>query len=440
MHTLSKVVLVSSLALLSACGPADPCAGGGTATVKVTLRSTITGAKAKLTRPDGSTMEVVSTDVDSTTTLADVPSGQWSVVGERYVTPDARVRTVFEAAADPASFCVASNGTQSVTVTWSPIVTSNKLWALNANGEGRVLGFSAADLLATGTRSAVSKGPGPFGHDITFDKDGNLWSQGGTTADATLVMTLAAHLSGTATKTADRSINIEGIGCGPSTTGMAFDRSGNLWVSSTCAQKIYRITAAQLQQSGNVTPSVVLGGVEDAYGLAFDAMGNLFVAGRGLVARYDASVLGASAAAPSGTIAALRTDISGDTSVLVPSWLAFDSTGRLWADDFGANVFYPLAAADLSGSGARTVTPAVRITVNVGALIEGFAFDESGGLWFGYTGGKLARLDATQLTTSSGSGSPTAPETVLTSSDIGSAANVAFYPAPAGLPLFHALP
>ena len=54
--------------------------------------------------------------------------------------------------------------------------------------------------------------------------------------------------------------------------------------------------------------------------------------------------------------------------------------------------------------------------------------------------GKVARLDASQLTTSSGAGMPTAPTTVLTSTDIGSASNIAFYPAPAGLGLAASLP
>jgi hypothetical protein len=52
----------------------------------------------------------------------------------------------------------------------------------------------------------------------------------------------------------------------------------------------------------------------------------------------------------------------------------------------------------------------------------------------------VARLAPDQLRTSSAVGVPAVPERVITSPDVGRAGNVAFYPAPRGLPLYHALP
>ncbi|WP_297854799.1 hypothetical protein [Meiothermus sp.] len=107
---------------------------------------------------------------------------------------------------------------------------------------------------------------------------------------------------------------------------------------------------------------------------------------------------------------------------------------------FGDNVLYRLTSSDQSGSGTKTLTPAIQVSVSVGALLEGMAFDEGGGMWITYSAGKFARLSSSQLGTSSTSGSPTTPERIITSNSIGSAGGLALYPAPASLPLFHKLP
>ena len=83
------------------------------------------------------------------------------------------------------------------------------------------------------------------------------------------------------------------------------------------------------------------------------------------------------------------------------------------------------------------MTPPVQLVTDVGALPEGIAFDEQGGLWFSYTAGKFARFAASQLV---GQG-PATPSTIITSADIGTGGDAgwfAFYPAPANLPLGHA--
>ena len=116
--------------------------------------------------------------------------------------------------------------------------------------------------------------------------------------------------------------------------------------------------------------------------------------------------------------------------------LAFDAHGALWFNDFGLNLFGSIPASSLGGTGEVDVQPGVRVTIGVSAVIENFAFDEQGGLWTAGAQGRLLRLSADQLLTS---GTPV-PERVITSNDIGSLSGVAVYPAPAELPLFHALP
>jgi hypothetical protein len=93
-----------------------------------------------------------------------------------------------------------------------------------------------------------------------------------------------------------------------------------------------------------------------------------------------------------------------------------------------------LEAASLA-NGTSTITPAVQITTDVLSLPELLAFDEAGSLWFAFGQGKIARFGQDQLTASGSK----APAVILSSADIGSANQVAFYPAPAALPLYSAL-
>lgn len=123
-----------------------------------------------------------------------------------------------------------------------------------------------------------------------------------------------------------------------------------------------------------------------------------------------------------------------------PSWIAFDENGDLWSNDFGANAVFRIPASDLAGTGDATISPPVSITIGVTGLLESMAFDESGGLWMAGSQGKLIRLAQDQLDESSGPGNPTTPATVITSADVGYAQGFALSPAPAALPLFHALP
>ena len=276
--------------------------------------------------------------------------------------------------------------------------------------------------------------------DLTFDPDGNLWGIGGTTADPTLVRYPASSLGTSGSKTPDRRINIAGITCLPGARRLAFDASGNLWVSVLCANKVVRVGAAQLGASGTVTPAVEITGLNGPEGLAFDASGNLWIANRGAqrVVRFNANRLSASTSGPDLTIESKTP--SPVVGTLDANLLAFDASGNLWVVAFEANVIYRLTPTDQSGSGSKILTPSPQVSIPVEALLEGMAFDEGGGLWISYSAGKFARLSPAQLATSSTSGSPTTPERIITSASIGSAGGLALYPAPAGLPLYHKLP
>lgn len=414
---------------------AGACAnsGKGTLTINVTGLPAGVLAKVSVTGPAG------ASSVEATKTISDAAGGAYTVSAEKVVQTDPIVRTAFAPKVSMREFCLGDAATQVVDVAYGAIATSNKLWITNANAtSGELLGFASSTLAATGSPAATVAAKGPVAKDIAFDKDGNLWTLGGTTADAPVARFAAADLGASGTKDPDRKVNIEST-CSPSFSNLAFDGSDNLWVTSTCDKKIMRLTPTDLAGSGTVTPAVVVSGMDAPAGVAFDKSGNLWVAdsGNGHILRYNASRLASSTSgAPDLSITAQTAGMAD----LPPSALAFDAAGNLWATNFGGNVIYKLTPAELGGTGNQTITPSIQVTVGVTALLEHIAFDEAGAMWTAFTQGKIAKLTPAQLGVSSSSGSPTNPDVVLTSTDIGYSVGMAFYPAPANLPLYHRLP
>jgi sugar lactone lactonase YvrE len=439
---MRSLFVASSIALVltASCGPCPPppppgCATGGTGTINVTSTGLPDGVSADITLTGPSVQKVTATRA-----LTGVGTGAWSATAERVTVPDPLVRTVYLPTVSPSSFCLTDGATQDVTVTWTKVATSNALWTINENGVGQFLGFRSSQLTSTSTQAASVVTRGPFGKDVAFDKDGNVWVIGPTTTDAPLNRFPSSALAASGTATPDRKITFTGSDCLPLASSLAFDRNGNLYVGSPCRDAVLRVDAAQLAASGQVTPALTIS-VEDPGGLAFDAAGNLWVASKmdRRVWRFDAAQLASgTVTAPSVKLGVRASPNPADTSLYMPSWIAFDTRGDLWANDFGANVFFRVGAASLSAT--ADVQPQVRITLGVTALLEGFAFDGQGGLWSAGAMGTIVRLAPAQLDTSSGPGMPTQPEVRITSGDIGYVSNLGFYPAPAGLPLYHALP
>jgi streptogramin lyase len=409
-----------------------PETGKGSVTVDVVGLPSGVAADVTLEGPDGT--ELVAEGV----TLDDLTSGMYTARAVRVTDDDPIVRTVFDPnPVDPSSFCLEVGKSQTVTVTYEPIPSSNKLWTENQNGEFALVAFASELLGETYDGPSSVTIDSPAGRDIAFDVDGNFWSVGPTTAETHLVRYSAAVLGTSGEPERDRNIDIDGIPCGPSVRAITFDMEGNLWVS-TCGDQVVRLAPADLAVDGVATPEVVLSGITENGNIAFDEAGNLWVATEGSVARYDAARLGAS----DGDAADLLLTVTNpdDTNALTATDLAFDAAGDLWLTDFGGNLVFSVAAADLDGTGEETVAAAVRLTVGVSALIDRPVFDESGWLWIGLGGGGIGRFSPEQLAVSTSAGDPTVPEVIITSADLGSVGRIGFYPAARDLPLFHSLP
>ena len=415
-------------------GAIDPatCPATGSAAVTVTVTGLPAGTAPKVSAKNSAG---VATDVSGGATL---PAGVYTVEAANIGVTDPRARSAYKGTVSSASsVCVKDGVATTITASYALIETSNKLWVLNANRDDQLLGFKSSDIATTGGADAPvgSKLENPNG--IAFDKDGGIWATADVGGAKTISHYTAASLGAGGTPTPDITVQSTALNFGaPSSTNLAFDPNGNLWVSAAAAHKVLRFDAAKLKASGTFEPTVVLGddagnAIQLPSALAFDAEGNLWIADSGFsrVAEYKAARLTASQTTAPDVVLTVA-------GLVGTRGLAFDGSNNLWANF--DKVIVKLTPADRAATG--TPVPSVKIVLDPNALPENLAFDESGSLWFAYSQSSIARMTSTQLTTSTPDGSNASPEIVVSSIAIGSATDIAIYPAPANTPMFSRLP
>jgi sugar lactone lactonase YvrE len=367
-----------------------------------------------------------------------LPAGSHAITAARVTSPQTGITSqVFEGTVDSPQACVRAGATTTATVTYKLVPTSGKLWVGvgNAPDDSTMLGFTPASLAATRTSSADVAANTGGSDGFTFDRAGNIWVLGGTTADPPLARYPAALFTSDGVKVPDVTIESPSFGSSiPGPKVVAFDPAGNLWVSVVAEDKVVMFTAAQVAAGGAPTATVERRGLISPQGLAFDSAGNLWVVAHDedtvvridkdhLVMSGDTEDLAIKAETPPPVIGGLS-----------PISLAFDAAGTLWVNYDGIIAAIPVA--DQQGTGTKTITPAIQIRTDVLTLPVGIAFDQDGGLWIAYAVGQFARFDSTQL----GASGAVAPSIIISSPDLGSASWFAVYPAPAFTPLYHKVP
>jgi secreted PhoX family phosphatase len=180
---------------------------------------------------------------------------------------------------------------------------------------------------------------------------------------------------------------------GPGTGGVT------LWVSNINANTILGYSATQIKSSTSAAPAVVIGtppggdgeAIGGNTGIAFDRSGNLWVAEVGtspnMLLMYASSQLGASnTPKPAVTITSTQPDTfePTDSAALdVPIAIAFDASGNLWVanDDPQGGTLLEFTTSQLAASG--NPRPAVAITGNGVSVSDpqAIAFDRAGNLW-----------------------------------------------------------
>lgn len=433
MHAriVGRLLALGSVVALAACGSdgstnnkGSTGVSTGSLTVTVSTPNGMTGT-VTITGPSA-----YSKTISATTTLTGLVPGSYALSATSVVS-SAPIVSTLDSGLVSGPVTVTANETATATVTYGPRPGTGALWVTNLGGSHVLDAYSAASLaqsgspapadsIATGNIGTVSTG-------LAFDSHGNAWVAA-PTGDSIIEYTPAQLAGGSATPAATLLLP------SPGNTPL-FDANGNLWVvisNDGISSVVVEFSASQvtgLPSRSNPRPVQVVtvpspSGGGDAFGAAFDAAGNLWVAQQatGEVYKFAAADL-----AP-GTSAATPTDsLTAGTAV----GLAFDGSGNLWV----ANVsgIYGYTAAQL----ATNTPPSAPRYADVVAVAQftpvGLAFDNSGDLWV--TGSTLAIVELTpaQLT-ANGSVTPT---TTLTVTDGGAASVgvIAFDPHGTGTPL-----
>jgi hypothetical protein len=174
----------------------------------------------------------------------------------------------------------------------------------------------------------------------------------------------------------DRSpVCLEAEGEGAVTVSFEADPgSGKLWLAEFDNwEAAVAFDAEELMRGGRGTP-IVGWGLRDGANvraLAFDAAGDLWIAGRNELVAYDRRALGAPGGAP-------KIRLTGPAFVDVGS-VAFDREGALWIARFAPGSVIKLPAAALAASGEPV--PAVELQGPDLAEARALAFDRDGNLW-----------------------------------------------------------
>lgn len=245
---------------------------------------------------------------------------------------------------------------------------------------------------------------GPYA--IAFDSSHDLWvaDAGG---DRVLEYKTPLSTDEAASLVIGQS-NFTGLGSATTSTGLdtpnglAFDSSGNLWVTDSSNNRVLEYKAPF---TTGEAASLVLGqpdfttsgdtvtnssSLNSPYGLAFDPSGNLWVADllNGRVLEYKAPFSNHEAASlvigePSFTAA---NDEVSKAGLNAPNSVAFDSSGNLWVADGHRVLEY---AAPFSTHEAASMVIGQNNYVNSSTVTtptgmngpSGIAFDSSGNLW-----------------------------------------------------------
>lgn len=333
--------VLASVPMVIACGNREVGTEAGSSALVVVVNTPIARAGAvAIHGPAASTMRVSATD-----TLRGLTAGEYLARAEDAAASDSIVSPVLTGVMSDSALLLAAGETRTFTGTYTIRGGSGALWIGKWGDANLAEGFTSPQLAAAGTVVAAD-------------------TIGAASADLT-------------------------------TAGTAFDSAGNLWVTDYINQEIRKYTPAQLA-SGASTPAVSISTQKEPWGIAFDARGNLWVGfyNGNFVLEYAAS----SVAGWSGAL----TDPSAALSIATPNGplgLAFDAQGNLWVAGFDAPLTYKIAASQLNAAGSIVPTDSLE-----SAYLDhgsGLAFDRAGNLWEGTESGYIVSYSAAQLVSAS---------------------------------------
>ncbi len=195
---------------------------------------------------------------------------------------------------------------------------------------------------------------------------------------------------------------------GTKPNAVAFDSSGNMWITDNAGARLLKYTPAQLLNTGTPTPNAIItppaGTFSSPIGLAFDSSGQLWAAHLSGVAMFTPAQL--------STTGSPNTLLLDDATYFgTPAGLAFDQAGSLWISQNSRDFLTKFTAANLATLvSVPVLSPNKVIAANLDAAPglaaglpslkgpEGIAFDATGNLWVGNNVGySLVKFTGFQL-------------------------------------------
>jgi len=333
--------VVANVLAIAACGNRDVGTEAGSAELVVVVNTPIAHAGAvAIHGPAASTMHVTATD-----TLRGLTAGEYLARADDASASDSLVSPVLNGVMSDSAVLLAADETRSITGTYTIRGGSGALWVGKWGTVNLAEGFTSPQLAAAGVVAAAD-----------------------TVGSAAAVST---------------------------SSGTAFDSAGNLWVTDYINQEIHKFTPAQLA-SGASVPAVTISTQKEPWGIAFDTHGNLWVSfyNGNYVLRYAAGDV----AAWSGPLTDPAPALSIATPI-GPLGLAFDAQGNLWVAGFDVPQSYEIDAAQLGGSGS--IVPTDSLTSAYLEHGSALAFDRAGNLWEGTELGYIVSYTPAQLSAAS---------------------------------------
>jgi sugar lactone lactonase YvrE len=423
-HVKFGLLTLTSALVLAACGTTSvtppPPAVTGTLTLNITGPSGVTGfaPNVSVTPSSGPAQTVTSLGNQNLT----VATGSATVTVNPVTLTGTIVDRVYPGRINVAGFPtsttanIAQGASTTVAVAYPNTALTGQLWLTKSTAT--FTGFN--DSLLTSSGGVISPtttlGAGTSYQGMAFDRSGNMWVADSANKieeynpNGTLIQTITPNVA--------TSLN--------SPRGIAFDKDGNLWVANLSGGFLVRYAKSALDAgtgTNALVPNATISTVATASyeQIAFDATGNLWALDlNGKLYKFDAASL-TSNPSPSVTM----------TGLTSPYGLSIDSAGKLWiASTGGAN-----KGVNKYDPPTTNGAPAPLATLNrTGAFTSASAtaFDKNGNLWVADSAGVYLFTSA-QIATVTGATSLSPTKTF----DVGGfARNLAFFPTPSGLPLF----
>jgi sugar lactone lactonase YvrE len=276
--------------------------------------------------------------------------------------------------------------------------SAESLWVADTDNN-RIVELVPNDLKSSGTPTPLELEPLNSVNGLAFDKSGNLWVEA---FDNFVLEFTPAQLKNLGTTPNPTAVNEFGSGA-DAARGSIFDHNGNLWIIDAQGA-VDEFTHEQLSAGGSQSPAVRVtsDALNDPEFGVFDKSDNLWLSnlGNSEIAEFKASQLGSSSEQTPAVILS-----NNGESLDFPGQLAFDHKGNLWVANLANSTVVMFAKKQLKASGM----PVPKITLNSPAFDEpqGLAFDGKGNLWISnFIGGQISKLSAKELRKS---GSPTPP-------------------------------